>query len=232
MINFIKEQLVIRRLKKYFREYTQPDRAFLKSAKLRFVTIAEQKSDISIQAKHPRLWKYATVAIVAIFSMTSGMIVFADVNNVSATNPFYNFKRISEQIRIGLSSSTKQIELHQIFAHRRLEEVVKLEENNLEINKKDNQNNIDKPISSESKIRIDKLNKDFEDETEAGLDDVQDPKIKKEVRQKFCQDILDTIKKQPDNRRDHVADRVKIKCDEGGIDTKQEQGKQQEQKED
>lgn len=224
MINFIKEQLAIRKLKRGLREYTQPDRAFLKSAKLRFVTMAQQKSGVSVQARHSRSWKYATVAIMVILSMTSGVVVFADAKNVPVTHPLYNFKRVSEQIRMGLSSPTQQVKLHQVFAHRRLEEVVELEESSLDINEKDNQdNNVDKPISEKSKIRIDKLNKDFEDETETGLNKAQDPKIKEEVRQKFCQDILDTIKEKSDKKQNRMADRVKTRCNEDKNEINEEQ---------
>lgn len=205
MINFIKEQLMISKLKKNLREYTRPNRAFLKSARTRFTTLAQQRAGVTTRAKHPWSWKYATVAIVAILSMTSGMAVFADANNVPATHPLYNLKRMSEQVRIGLSSPPQQVELHRIFAHRRLEEVAELEtENN------------DHPTPIQSQKRIDKLNNDFENETEAGLNKAQEPQIKKEVRQQFCQDILDAMRKRPRSNRpdEHMTDRVKARCGE------------------
>src|SRR3989344_3046721 len=193
MFNFIKEQLAIWRFKKSLRAYTRPDRAFLKSTRTRFITLTQQRAGVCIRAKHPRSWKYATVAIVAVLSMTSGMAVFADANNVPVKHPLYNLKRVSEQVRLNLSSPVQQVELHRVFAHRRLEEVTELELET-DIN--------NRPIPPQSKIRvnnkiqIDKLSKDFENE----------------IRPEFCKYILDTIKNRPDKVKNRMIDRVKIRC--------------------
>lgn len=205
MINFIKEQLAIWKLKKSFRAYTRPDRAFLKSARLRFVTLAQQRAGVNVRAKHPRSWKYATVAVVAVLSMTSGMAVFADANNVPATHPLYGFKRVSEQVRIGLSSPTQQVELHKTFAQRRLEEASEL---------KTEQD--DKPIPPGFQNRIDGLNKDFQNETDNGLDQAKDPQVRVVDRVKFCNDILDTIQNRPQSNQlpVQIMDHIKARCAE------------------
>lgn len=205
MINFIKEQLLISKLKKSLREYTRPDRAFLKSTRTRFVALAGQRAGVTVRTKHPLLWKYATIAIVAALSMTSGMAVFADANNVSATHPLYNLKRMSEQVRIGLSSPPQQVELHKMFAQRRLEEVSELK------NEQD-----DRPIPPGFQNRIDRLNKDFQDETDNGLDQTKNPQVKKEARQQFCQDILNTIQNRPQSNGlpSKMVDHIKIRCSE------------------
>lgn len=215
MINLIKEQLMIRKLKKSIRAYTRPDQWFLTSSRLKFVTLAQQRAGARIETNHSRSWRYATVAILAIISIVGGMAGFADANNVPVTNPLYNFKRISEQARLSLSSTTQQVELHQVFARRRLKEVIELEveletEKIKEEVKIEVENNL--PIPVQSQERINKLNRDFEDEAEAGLAKAQNPKIKKEVRQKFCQDILDTINSRADKRQNPSIERVKVKC--------------------
>lgn len=203
MINFIKEQLAIWKLKKSLHVYTRPDRAFLQSARLRFVTLAQQRAGVTVRVKHPRSWKYATVAIVSVLSMTSGMAVFADANNVPATHPLYNLKRVSEQVRIGLSSPAQQVELHKTFAQRRLEEVSEL---------KTEQD--DKPFPPGFQNRIDGLNKDFQNEADNGLDQAKDPQVKTTDRIKFCNDILDTIKNRPQSNQlpIQMMDHIKTRC--------------------
>ncbi len=233
IIDFIKEQLAIWRFKKSLREFTKPDPAFLKSARTRFVNLAQQsrfgqnahsdaKSRIldsdkaeSGRASRSNSWKYATIAIVAVFSMTSGMAVFADANNVPATHPLYNFKRLSEQVRLGLSSPVQQVELHQAFAHRRLEEVAELEANHGDPPVASDTSVSDRPVPDKSQVRIDELNKDFQNETETVLDQINPPKAQPEDRAKFCNDILDTIQNRPKHNRppspmvDHIKDRCR-----------------------
>jgi len=127
MISLIKEQLAIRRLKKNLHVHVRPDRAFLKSARTRFITLAQQQAGVRVGAiGYFRSFKYATVAIAVVFALTSGMAVFADANNVPANHPLYGFKRLSEQVRLDLSSPVQQVELHKTFAQRRLKEISEL----------------------------------------------------------------------------------------------------------
>ncbi len=227
MINFIKEQLAVWKLKRSLHKYIRPDRAFLQSARTRFITLAQQsrfgqnahsdaksrildsdkaesrRAGVTVRAKHPRSWKYATIAIVAVLSMTSGMAVFADASNVPVTHPLYSLKRLSEQIRLGLSTPEQQVELHQIFAQRRLEEASELETNH-----------DDRPITPESQTRINGLDNDFQKETEHGLDKTQDPQVHAAARAKFCQDILDIIQQDaPTNPLPSpMVDHIKTRC--------------------
>lgn len=225
MINFIKEQLMIRKLKKSIRAYTQPDKWFLKSSRTKFVTLAQQSrfgqnahSDTkSERTKHSWSWRYATVAVVAIISIIGGVAGFADANNVSVTNPLYNFKRISEQARINLSTTTQKVELHQVFARRRLDEVIELE--------------VKLETEEVKQDRINKLNEDFENEAKTGLTKTQDTKIKKEVRQKFCQEILDTINSRANKRQNPAIERIKVKCvdEENKIEQENKEDKKEDQ---
>jgi len=223
MIDFIKEQLAVRRFKKSLRAYTRPDQVFLKSARTRFINLAQQRASVKAVVTRSNSWKYATIAIVVVFSMTSGMAVFADANNVSATHPLYNFKRLSEQIRLGLSSPVQQVELHQVFAHRRLEEVTELEANHDDPPVVSTTSVSDKPVPDKLQVRIDELNKDFQKETETALDETEniieysnrETQVKSRDSAQFCRDILSSIKNRPKSNRppspmvDHIKDRCR-----------------------
>jgi hypothetical protein len=225
MISFIKEQLTVWRIKKNLRAYTQPDRAFLKSARARFVTLAQQQFRVRVSATGYRhSLKYATVTIAIVFAMTSGMAVFADVNNVPATHPLYNFKRVSEQVRVGLSSPVQQVRLHKTFAQRRLQEASELKNNqpkiNPEINQRTNQGS--SPNTPKTQDRIDRLNKDFQNETDHGLDLAKDSRVQTGARVQFCQDILNTIKNNSESNRlpTQMVDHIKSRCGENGKNQK------------
>lgn len=238
MINFIKEQLVISRLKKTLQNYARPDRTFLKSARAKFVTLAQQRAGVSTKEKHPLLWKYATVSLVVMFSMTGGMAVFADAGNVPATHPLYGFKRLSEQVRLDLSSPAQQVELHRLFAQRRLKEASEIKNNqeNNQNNQQTNQeinpganpqtnqettpkiNRINGSDNHDVQNRIDGLNKDFQSETDHGLDRAKDPQVRPEIRTQFCQDILNTINNhsESDQLPSQMVDHIKSRCGEAG----------------
>ena len=126
MINFIKEQLAIRKLKRNLREYTRPNQAFLKSARLRFITMAQQNSSVNVRVRHSYSFRYASVMVMVILAMTSGMAVFADVNDVPVTHSLYQFKRLSENVRLEVSSPDKKIALHQVIIQRRVKELQEL----------------------------------------------------------------------------------------------------------
>ena len=185
------------------RAYTRPDRAFLRSARVRFVALAQQRAGVTARAKHPRAWKYATIAIVAVLASTSGAAVFADATNVPATHPLYGFKRMSEQVRMGLSTPAQQVELHKIFAQRRLEEASEIEADH-----------DDHPIAPQSQLQVNGLDKDFQNETEVGLDKAQDPQVRAQARLQFCNDILTTIAHLPPANQLPVAvvSHIKTRC--------------------
>lgn len=205
MINFIKEQLAIWRLKRSLHSYAQPDQVFLKSTRAKFLILVQHRGGVTIRAKHPKSWKYTTIAIVTVLSLTSGIAVFADASNVPVTHPLYNLKRMSEQVRLDLSSLDQQIELHKIFAQRRLEEVSEL---------KAGQD--DHPIPRGFQDRIDGLNKDFQNEADDGLNQAKNPQVRAEARVKFCHDILSTIQSRPHSNQLPVqmVDHIKTRCSE------------------
>ncbi|MBP9822074.1 MAG: hypothetical protein KBC81_01340 [Candidatus Pacebacteria bacterium] len=239
-MNFIKEQLAIWKLKRSLRSYVQPDKTFLNSTKEKFVLMSQQRNSASV-IKHYHLMKYATVFAVVALSMVTGLSVFADVSDVSVAHPLYDFKRVSEQVRLKASSPVKQVELHRVFATRRLQEVVELENENLQ-HKNTPQESIqptpssvvknkpeETPIKNEIKDadhvkidtsisnqkRIDRLNKDFQNEVEGVLGRVQRLEDSKDVRGKFCKDILNTVKQKDAEFRlsEHLLEDIKSRCD-------------------
>ena len=222
MINFIKEQLKIWRFKKSLRKYTLPDQVFLKSARTRFITLAQQKTDVTIPANHPRSWKYATIAIVTVLSMTSGIAVFADANNVSATHPLYNLKRISENVRLELSSPEKKLQLHQVLVQRRLKEVTELDTEEKRVPTRNVPSVARRDIASASsevnltprQIKIKKLDSDFRKEAESVLDQAQRLSIDKEDHIRICREIVNTINRDPASPSGHFMERIQSRCGE------------------
>jgi hypothetical protein len=188
MTNFIKEQLAIWRLKKLLRRETRMDQAFARSARMRFIELARQRAGALSHVGRSRLWKYATITAVIALTMTSSMAVFADANNVSASHPLYNLKRLSEQVRLDVSSPGQKVELHKAFAQRRLKEASEIEKNGTP----------DLPATPAPgvRVRIEQLKEDFRTEAETGLDQTQDPQIRTEIRVKFCDDIFDAIQQE------------------------------------
>lgn len=240
MINFIKEQLIVWRLKRSFRIYTRPDRAFLKSIRTMFVIMAQQsrfgqnthsdaKSRIldsdkaeSGRAKHPLVWRYATMAIIAVLSMTSGMAVFAEKNDVSATSPLYPLKRLSEKVRLETSSPKQQLQLHEVFVQRRLKEITNLKTEEQPVSILTQPATAPGIIASKSReapltprqLRIKKLDSDFEKEARLVLDQAQKLPIKKEGHVRICKEIINAINRWPASSSSRFADQAKTRCEE------------------
>ena len=222
MINFIKEQLKLWRFKKSLHKYTLPERVFLKSARIRFVALAQQHADVGVMMKHSHSWRYATIAVVAVLSMTSGIAVFADANNVSVTHPLYNLKRLSENVRLELSSPEQKLQLHQVLVQRRLKEVTDLntEEKRALIKSMPPVVKINiASVSSEvnltpRQIKIKKLDSDFRKEAESVLDQAQRLPIEKVDHVQICKEIINTITRDPASPSGHFLERIQSRCGE------------------
>lgn len=89
-------------------------------AKRRVAPLAPQIRWRSIGVKS--LQYMVVFAIVALVG-TSGLVAFADSQNVEATHPLYQFKRIGEQVRLTIAPKQSKHLLHEEFAKRRAEEV-------------------------------------------------------------------------------------------------------------
>ena len=222
MINFIKEQLAIWKLKKSIREFTRPDREFLESARIKFVTLAQQHGGVGVRAKHPRVWKYATVAIVAILAMTSGMAVFADASNVPVTHPLYNLKRLSETVRLEVSLPEQRLKLHEVFVQRRLEEITDLDMEEHRILIQTRPAVVRGSITSASsgvnltprQIRIKKLDSDFQKEAESVLDQTNKLPLRKDVDIRICKEITNAVNRWPASASSQLTNRLNIRCAE------------------
>ncbi len=234
MINFIREQLIIRKLKKDLRAYVKPDKAFLDSAKLKFITLAEERTNkkVLLASGSFNYFRYATAMAVVVLIMTSTAAVFADVSNVPVNNPLYNLKRVSEKVRVALVPQPKQIELHRVFAHRRLEESSELgsKENipavaslksqaKVEVKIEKVENKIEDTQRKVEKVRIDRLNKDFEKEMETGLKKAQEYTGHPQLKTNLCDDILETIRDRRDSSglSSRIIGRLEEKCQEGDL---------------
>ncbi len=113
----IKSALIKARLKRALR----PDDAFLRIARERFLAQLTPRVVSTGVPVYARGLRYGMVAFLVVVSMTGGLAVLADKNDVSATNLLYPLKRMSEQTR--LSVSPKKADLHAEFAVRRLNEL-------------------------------------------------------------------------------------------------------------
>lgn len=121
----IKEVQYRRLLKRVF----DPRRGFLERSRVAFLgEVAKRR----IAPFGPQVrWRMAgikSIRAVAIFAAvallgTSGLVAFADSQNVRATHPLYPFKRLGEQVRLHITPQPDKHLLHEEFAKRRAQEV-------------------------------------------------------------------------------------------------------------
>ena len=67
-------------------------------------------------------FKIGVVAMAAV-CVAAGMSVYADTANVSATNPLYPLKRLSENVQLALTPASQKAQLQATFAVRRVKEI-------------------------------------------------------------------------------------------------------------
>ncbi len=118
--------------RKVLKHLFEPRKEFLESSREAFL-IEIAKRRVSPLAPHirwrtigARSFQYVAIfAAVALLS-TSGLVAFADSQNVEATHPLYQFKRIGERVRLAITPKQNEHLLHEEFAKRRAEEVLQI----------------------------------------------------------------------------------------------------------
>ena len=66
---------------------------------------------------------FAAVALIG----TTGLVAYADTNNVGVTSPLYPLKRVGEQVRLTVVPTKKELELRREIAQRRASELAEIE---------------------------------------------------------------------------------------------------------
>lgn len=193
MIKYIKQQLALRRLREQLRARYWINPEFLKSAKESFVAMAglrAQRAGVRV-ARWSHAWRYATVAVVAVLSMTTGLAVFAQKNDVPPDHPLYQLKRLGEHVRLAVSSPAQQVELRQEYVSRRLKEIIllKAEEAGAQL---------DISVSPEATLtphqtRLQELGDDLQKEAESAIDQSEDIGNRKEKHAQVCGQILEAV---------------------------------------
>lgn len=130
-------------------------------------------------------WRYALVTVLIALSLMGGFATYADQFNVAPTHPLYQFKRLSERIRLGLSTPQEQVILHQEFAGRRIHEIEEI-----------------KAASMSKGPEIEQgLEDDFQKEAETSMDQAQRLNLRPEQRRKLCQGLLNALEHKLQNPR-------------------------------
>ncbi len=195
MINSLFTKLKELRLRSQLRKHYGPDEAFLRSSREQFLNSIEPRGGLARTSinNHAAYWRYALITLLILISTTVGLTTFADQANVPANHPLYQLKRLSEQIRLDLSTPQKQIVLHQEFADRRLKEI------------KEVKAGVAKNTSLENK-----LTKDFQHEAESTIDQAEHQNIKQDKQKALCQHILDSVDDTvKSNHLAHIHDRCR-----------------------
>lgn len=244
MINLFKEQLAMRRLRKRLHAYTLMDRAFFRSARESFAELARQRAGARtvVARDHDLRFRYATVALIAVISLTSGLSVFADKNDVSPESPLYNFKRLGEEVRVAVAPSEKKIELREEYVERRVKEIAILKPEapqpeimsmtleaptSDQVSLKRSAQSSPDPIASISdtedddkerekrKKRVERLTKDFFKETEKLLDQTEKANIQKERKAQVCEKAISAAYQDISSSPSlRFAERVQDRCQE------------------
>ena len=67
------------------------------------------------------------IGALAMFCVGVGLSAYADTANVSATNPLYPLKRLSENVQVALAPASEKPQLQATFAVRRADEIAALQ---------------------------------------------------------------------------------------------------------
>ncbi|HZZ99234.1 MAG TPA: DUF5667 domain-containing protein [Candidatus Paceibacterota bacterium] len=177
MNNPIKEKLKERKIRRLLRRHFDPSDEFLRSSRSDFLDAVQKEFEVARVPIHHHVirWRYALMAVLIATMSTAGVMTYADVANVPPTHPLYQFKRVSEQIRLDFSTPQKQVQLHQDFAARRVQEIQELRQ------------------ASESMETIQGLTDDFQHEAERTIDQAQKLNFQKSKRKIICQTILNSV---------------------------------------
>lgn len=101
--------------------------------------------------------RYAGGVVASLMFATSGVAAYADQNNVGPESALYPFKKLSENVRLTLSSDENKVVLYEKFAERRVKEIEKIKISAV--------GKSDREKEEAEKIK-DKLKEDFRDKIE------------------------------------------------------------------
>lgn len=135
MVRFIKNKLISRKIRKITSGYFEPSEKFLAKARYEFIDALSKKYGVKLAASSPavpyRIFKYSFGALIMIIFSATGLIAYADKQNVAPNNPLYGFKRLSENVKIQLAPQAEKAVLHEEFAKRRYEEIQAVKSQNV-----------------------------------------------------------------------------------------------------
>jgi hypothetical protein len=122
----IKEVQYRRLLKRSF----EPRKEFLESTRAAFLAevatrrVAPLAPQFAWRALGIRGLQYTAAFVAVALLGTSSLVAFADSQNVQATHPLYQLKRIGEHVRLSVTPEQNKHLLHEEFAQRRATEVL------------------------------------------------------------------------------------------------------------
>ena len=171
------KQLEERKIRNLLRRHYDPAKPFMELLRSDFKRSVELEIKPARTPLHHHVirWRYALIAALIGVSSMAGMMTYADATNVPPTHPLYQFKRMSEQIRLDFSTPQQQVQLRQAFAERRAHEIKELQE------------------ASESMEMIPSLINDFQQETDQTIEQAQRLNFKKDQRKVICESILSSV---------------------------------------
>lgn len=187
MNNRITEQFNDWNLRRKFRQDFGPNRSEIQKARSRFLSqIPAGRTPIH---HHVAKWRYALVSVLIAILLTGGMATYADQANVAPTHPLYQFKLLSEQVRLDLSTPQQKIVLHQEFADRRLHEIEEVKA----------------ASTSGGPVLEQKLGDEFQNEADNTINTAVQVNMRVGDRQALCQHLLDATDRIVENKHiEHI----------------------------
>lgn len=144
MLQFLKDKLIEREIKKDLREFFNPRKEFLDKARILFLEsdqkrriVALKKSELFMSTFYSRLALSGFAVLVLFLSLTWGLAALADYENIGPKHPLYSLQRLGEEIKSQLIVDVQaKARWEKQLAHRRLKEVEELEKENSLANRK------------------------------------------------------------------------------------------------
>ncbi|MCX6765031.1 MAG: hypothetical protein NT148_00635, partial [Candidatus Nealsonbacteria bacterium] len=114
------------KIKRFF----EPRNEFIEETRVLFLTRLEKlgkKEKIGINLNNIFVFrpilKYSLVAIFILIFLSGGLVIYADSNNVSVSNPLYGFKKTGEKVRLMMAPKDKRPIIDHQIAERRINEM-------------------------------------------------------------------------------------------------------------
>lgn len=214
MVKKLKEKLIARfthhkaekKIKNLLVKLFSPDEKFLKETRFLFLELADKNSGVKSAAitieAYRKAARYVFASIIALIFLGSGLVAYADKQDVTVKSPLYGLKRFGESVKLSLAPAAKEkIKLNVEFAQRRAKEIQQLKKED----GKGSEQGI-KNLENDFKANIASIENDNEDNG-AG---VSDKKI-----QELCR-ISSTVFKLGENGQGgDVIEKFQEKCGTG-----------------